>query len=167
MRVWEALGARFSTLSPGRGGNPESRRVWAEGRRLTSTTLSPRDERVRQTGPGVDVQALSHVRLLATPQTVAHQAPLTMGLPRQGYWSRKPCPSAGALPHQGIKLVSPASARGFFTAKSPGEPAAWGASYNAAATIGNSLVAEMRQTAEAPVIITENTSFLTEDKETI
>ena len=36
--------------------------------------------------------ALSHVWLFVTPWTVAHQAPLTMGLSRQEYWSRLPCP---------------------------------------------------------------------------
>ena len=39
------------------------------------------------------VKLLSRVRLLATPWTVAHQAPLCMGFFRQGYWSRVPLPS--------------------------------------------------------------------------
>ena len=30
---------------------------------------------------------LSRVRLFATPWTVAYQAPLSMGFPRQEYWS--------------------------------------------------------------------------------
>ena len=30
---------------------------------------------------------------LSTPWTVAHQAPLSMGFPRQGYWSGLPLPS--------------------------------------------------------------------------
>ena len=38
---------------------------------------------------------LSHVRLFATPWTVAHQAPLCMGFPRQEYWSGLPFPSPG------------------------------------------------------------------------
>ena len=29
----------------------------------------------------------SHIRLFATTWTVAHQAPLSMGFPRQEYWS--------------------------------------------------------------------------------
>ena len=33
------------------------------------------------------VKLLSHVRLFATPWTVAHQAPPSMGFPRQEYWS--------------------------------------------------------------------------------
>ena len=39
------------------------------------------------------VQSLSHVRLLATPWTVAHQAPPSMGFSRQEYWSGEPLPS--------------------------------------------------------------------------
>ena len=35
----------------------------------------------------VCAQSLSHVQLFATPWTVAHQAPLFMGFPRQEYWS--------------------------------------------------------------------------------
>ena len=36
---------------------------------------------------------LSRVRLLATPRTAAHQAPLSMGFSRQEYWSGWPLPS--------------------------------------------------------------------------
>ena len=35
----------------------------------------------------------SHVRLCATPQTAAHQAPPSMGFSRQEYWSGVPSPS--------------------------------------------------------------------------
>ena len=41
----------------------------------------------------VKVKSLSHVRLLATPWTAAHQAPLSMGFSRQEYWSGVPLPS--------------------------------------------------------------------------
>ena len=41
----------------------------------------------------VKVKSLSHVRLLATPWTVAYQAPPSMGFPRQEYWSGVPLPS--------------------------------------------------------------------------
>ena len=40
---------------------------------------------------------LSHVRLCATPQTAAHQAPPSMGFSRQEHWSGSPLPS----PHVG------------------------------------------------------------------
>ena len=52
----------------------------------------------------------------ATPWTVAHQAPLSMGFPRQKYWSGLPCSPPGDLPDPGIKPApSPTLAGGFFT----------------------------------------------------
>ena len=45
---------------------------------------------------------------LATPWTVAHQAPLSMGFPRQEYGGGLPSPSPRDLPHPGIKPRSPA-----------------------------------------------------------
>ena len=39
------------------------------------------------------VKSLSRVRLIATPWTAAHQAPLSMGFSRQEYWSGMPLPS--------------------------------------------------------------------------
>ena len=44
----------------------------------------------------------------ATPWTVACQAPLSMGFPRQEYWSGLPFPSPGNLPNPGIQPESPA-----------------------------------------------------------
>ena len=41
----------------------------------------------------VKVKSLSRVRLLGTPWTAAYQAPLSMGLSRQEYWSGVPLPS--------------------------------------------------------------------------
>ena len=61
---------------------------------------------------------LSHVLLFATPWTVAHQAPLSLGFSRQEYWSGLPCPPPGDLPNPDIKptfLKSPALAGGLFT----------------------------------------------------
>ena len=60
-----------------------------------------------------------------TPQTVALQAPLSMGFPRQGYWSGLPFPPEEDLSDPGIKPVSPASPAltgGFFTPEPPGNP---------------------------------------------
>ena len=51
-------------------------------------------------------------------QPVAHQALLSMGFPRQEYWSRLPFQMPGNLLHPGIKpafLVSPALTGRFFT----------------------------------------------------
>ena len=52
---------------------------------------------------------LSPVRLFATPWTVVRQTPLSMGFPRQEYWSGWPCPPLGGRPHPGIKPESPVS----------------------------------------------------------
>ena len=65
----------------------------------------------------VKVKLLSRVRLFVTPWTVAHQAPLSMGLSRHEYLSGLPCPPPGDLRNPGIKpvsLKSPALACGFF-----------------------------------------------------
>ena len=42
----------------------------------------------------------------ATPGTVAHQAPLSMGFSRKEYWSVLLLPPPGELPHPGIKPAS-------------------------------------------------------------
>ena len=68
------------------------------------------------------VQSLSHVRLIAAPWTAACQATLSIGFPRQEYWSELPFPSPGDLPNPGIKAEFPALAGEFFTAGPPGKP---------------------------------------------
>ena len=49
----------------------------------------------------------SRVQLSATLWTVAHQAPPSMGFPRQEYWRELPLPSPGDLLNSEIKSVSP------------------------------------------------------------
>ena len=61
----------------------------------------------------------------ATPLTLAHQAPLSMGFLGQEYWSGLPFPPPGDLPDPGIEPaspVSPALTGRFFTTEPPG----WG-----------------------------------------
>ena len=68
---------------------------------------------------------LGHVRLFATSQTVARQAPLSMGFFQQEYWSRLPFPPPGDLLDSGIEPKSsdsPALAGRFFTTEPPGNP---------------------------------------------
>ena len=53
-----------------------------------------------------------------TSWTAAHQAPLSVGFPRQESWSGLPFPPPGDLPHPGtepVSLVPPALAGRFFT----------------------------------------------------
>ena len=55
---------------------------------------------------------------LATPHTVACQAPLSMEFSRQEYWSGLPCPSPWDLPDPGVEpgsLTSLALTGVFFT----------------------------------------------------
>ena len=59
---------------------------------------------------------LSCVQLFAAPWMVAHQAPLSMGFPRQEYWSGLLFPPPGDLPDPGIKGASLSCIAGrFFT----------------------------------------------------
>ena len=58
-------------------------------------------------------------------QTIASQAPLSMGFPRQEYWSWLLLPSPGDLLHPGIEPTTPASPAltgRFFTTEPPGKP---------------------------------------------
>ena len=61
----------------------------------------------------------------ATAWMVTCRAPLSIGFPRQEYWTGLPFPSPGDLPNPRIEpasLVSPALAGIFFTTQSPGKP---------------------------------------------
>ena len=52
----------------------------------------------------------------ATPWTIACQAPLYMGFPRQEYRGGHPCSPLRDLPNPGTKPGSPGLAGGFFVA---------------------------------------------------
>ena len=71
---------------------------------------------------------VSHVWPFVTPWTEALQAPLSMGFPRQEYWSGLPLPSPGDLPNQGSNLVSCVASR-FFTTRAIQEAPVLGAAY--------------------------------------
>ena len=64
--------------------------------------------------PAFVMSRLQNVCVLVTQSgptlcdSVAHQAPLSMGFSRQEYWSGLPFPSPGDLPNAGIKSRSPA-----------------------------------------------------------
>ena len=57
-----------------------------------------------------------------TPWTVAHQSPLSMGFPRQEYWSGLTFPSPGDLLNPGIERTSSELAGRCFTTEPPGKP---------------------------------------------
>ena len=58
----------------------------------------------------------------ATPWTIAHQAPLFIGYPRQEYWSELPFPSPWDFPDPEIKPTCPALDGRFFITEPPGKP---------------------------------------------
>ena len=67
----------------------------------------------------VVVYLLSCVQLFAALWTVDHKASLSMGFPRQEYWSRLPFPPQRDFPNPGIEAVSPSLAGRFFTTEPP------------------------------------------------
>ena len=50
----------------------------------------------------VSVSLLGRVWLLSIPWITVHQAPLSIGFPKQQYWSGLPFPSPGCLPNPGL-----------------------------------------------------------------
>ena len=83
----------------------------------------------------------NHAQLFVTLWTIACQAPLSMGFPRQEYWSGLPFPSPGELPNPGIKptsLTSPELAGRFFLTTS----ANWEVLFNPRLLISHSVVWE-------------------------
>ena len=60
--------------------------------------------------------------LRLTAQTVAHQAPLSMGILQREYWSGLPCPPLADLPNSGMEPGSPALQADSLPAELPGKP---------------------------------------------
>ena len=67
-------------------------------------------------------KSLSRVQLFVTLWTVAHQAPSSVGFPRQAYWNGLPFSSPGDLPDPGIELRSLALQAYSLPSESPGNP---------------------------------------------
>ena len=64
---------------------------------------------------------LSRIWAFVTSWTVACKAPLSMGFPRQEYWTRLPFSSPGDLPNPGIEPTSPAFQADFSTTEPSGK----------------------------------------------
>ena len=67
--------------------------------------------------PEVKWKSLSRVQLSATPWTVAHHSPVSMGFSRQEYWGGSPC-----LPNPGIESMSPSLQADSLPSEPPGKP---------------------------------------------
>ena len=59
---------------------------------------------------------------LCDPWNIAPQAPLSMGFPRQEFWSGLPFSSPRDLPNPGIEPATPILACGFFSTEPPRKP---------------------------------------------
>ena len=73
----------------------------------------------------VKVKSLSHVRLFATPWTIAYQAPPSMGFSRPECWRGLPFPSPGDLPDPGIEPRSPSLQADTLPSEPPGKIILW------------------------------------------
>ena len=69
----------------------------------------------------VKVKSLSHVRLFATPWTIAHQASPSMEFSRHEYWSGLPLPSPEDRPDPGVEPWSPALQADALPSEPPGK----------------------------------------------
>jgi len=114
--------SRFSTRAP---------RPFKRGRRVFITndagqpdTRTQKNEAVHLPTPYTKIHSKckNWNHKLATPWTVAHQAPPSMGFSRQEYWSGVPFPSPEDLPDPGINTRSPALQADALTSEPPGKP---------------------------------------------
>ena len=70
----------------------------------------------------MSLMSVSRVGLFVTPETVARQAPLSMRLSWQEYWSGLPFPPPGDLPDSGIEPGSPSLQTDSLPPEPPGKP---------------------------------------------
>ena len=68
------------------------------------------------------LSCFSHIQLFVILWTVTHRALLSMGFPKQEYWSGLPFPSPRDLPDPGTKLGSPALQADSLPTESAGKP---------------------------------------------
>ena len=52
------------------------------------------------------LSCFSHIRLIANPWTIVHQAPWSMGFFKEKHWSGVACPPPRDLPNPGIEPAS-------------------------------------------------------------
>ena len=121
-RKWQPTPVFLPGESQGRG-SLVGCRLW--GRTESDTTEATQQQQQQQHTVFIIFYSLNHVRLFVTPWTVAHQASLSIGFPRQELWNRLPSPPPEGLPNPGIEPVAsaaPALADGLFTTEPLGKP---------------------------------------------
>ena len=72
--------------------------------------------------PWKESVSCSFIQLFATPWTIGHQTPLSMGFSRQKYWSGLLCPPPGDLPDPRVESGSPALQADSLPSEPPGKP---------------------------------------------
>ena len=72
------------------------------------------------------LSCFSRVRLCATPQTAAHQAPPSLGFPRQEHWSGLPFPSLQCMKVKSEVTQSSLTLRDPMDCSLPGSLCPWG-----------------------------------------
>ena len=97
---------------------------------------------------------ISHVCPFATLWTIAHQAPVSLGLSRQEYWSGLPCPPPGDPPNPGVKPVSAALQADSLPTEPHGKPRRHSTLYGAQNSYGE------RQKTKAYPILTLKTKTI-------
>ena len=103
---------------------------------------------------GRKCQSLSCFRLLASPRTIARQAPLSMGFPRQEYWSGLSFPFPGDLPEPGIQLVSPTLQVDSLPTEPPGKlPQQWRGSANRQSRMYQPLLAKRSKDGGTSLVV--------------
>ena len=90
---------------------------WDEVKPKKACILKPSGERA--SSESVSHSVVSNSAIL---WTVACQAPLSLGYPRQEHWTGLPFPSLGNLPDPEVEPASSALAGGFFTTELPWKP---------------------------------------------
>ena len=94
---------------------------------LAMSLIVPRVNNHHKAGISLDFTRVAYCHSLlsnsfATPWTIAHQIPLSVGFSRQEYCSGLPFPSPRDLPDPGIKPGSPSLQADALTSEPPGKP---------------------------------------------
>ena len=97
----------LNSPGPGAGHRPCCSHTWPR-RAASATNMQPWSTYWSFLFTGI-IRLVAQSRVtLGNPRTVAHQALLSMGFPREEYWSGLSFPSPGDLPDPGIEPGSPA-----------------------------------------------------------
>ena len=110
--------------------------------------------------------AKSCLTIFVTHWTVACQAPLSMGFPRQEYWSGLPFPSPGDFPNPRMEHASLVLAGRFFTTESPEKPQVFGNELKKQVTRPNGWESQ-KESKQGVIVVRDENSVLKAQKSRI